>query len=270
MNIKLESILPLGDAALIISWGNIIDESINKKVLDLFHKLKSLSLNGVVDIVPAYCSLTIHYDVFVLQQTKEKNKSVFENTRDEIKKIIEEDDEWMHSKLSLAGGNISQDRPAVGGVSPATNKEEDNDGASLPTGRKIKVPVCYSEKYALDMNEIVQQKKISAEEIIYLHTSKKYRVYMIGFLPGFAYMGEIDEKIAVPRKSQPRLVVEAGCVGIAGKQTGVYPLDSPGGWQIIGKTPLKLFNKEKVDPVLFKPGDEVEFYSISEDEYSNY
>ena len=93
---------------------------------------------------------------------------------------------------------------------------------------------------------------------------------MIGFLPGFPYMGEVDERIAIPRKSEPRTNVEAGSIGIAGKQTGIYPLDSPGGWQIIGKTPLKLFNKEKDDPVIFKPGDEVEFYSISEDELTNY
>ncbi len=236
MNTKLESILPLGDTALIISWGNVIDESINKKVLNLFQKLKSLSLKGVIDIVPAYCSLTIHYDIFTLRQTIENNKSVFENIRNEVKKII----------------------------------EEDTDEAFLHTERKIKIPVCYSKKYALDLHEIAQQKKLSIEEIIRLHTAKKYRVNMIGFLPGFAYMGEVDEKIAMPRKPEPRMLVEQGCVGIADKQTGIYPLDSPGGWQIIGKTPVKLFYKEKEDPVFFKPGDEVEFYSISEDEYSNY
>ena len=93
---------------------------------------------------------------------------------------------------------------------------------------------------------------------------------MIGFLPGFAYMGEVDEQIAVPRKAEPRIKVKAGSVGIAGIQTGIYPLDSPGGWQIIGKTPLTLFNKEKDDPVLLHPGDEIEFFSITEDEFTNY
>ncbi len=93
---------------------------------------------------------------------------------------------------------------------------------------------------------------------------------MIGFLPGFAYMGEVDEQIAMPRKQQPRTNVAAGSVGIAGMQTGIYPLDSPGGWQIIGKTPVKLFDKERDDPVLLQPGDEIEFYSITKDEFSNY
>lgn len=93
---------------------------------------------------------------------------------------------------------------------------------------------------------------------------------MIGFLPGFAYMGEVDTRIVMPRKQQPRSIVEAGSVGIAGKQTGIYPLNSPGGWQIIGKTPVKLFDKEKDDPVLLQPGDEIKFYSITEDEFANY
>ena len=93
---------------------------------------------------------------------------------------------------------------------------------------------------------------------------------MIGFLPGFPYMGIVDEKITMPRKLQPRTNVAAGSVGIAGIQTGIYPLDSPGGWQIIGRTPLQLFNKEKDDPVLLQTGDEIEFYSITEDEFANY
>lgn len=95
-----------------------------------------------------------------------------------------------------------------------------------------------------------------------------YRVYMLGFLPGFAYMGLIDEKIVSPRKQYPA-PVEAGSVGIAGKQTGIYPFKSPGGWQIIGRTPLTLFDKEKPNPVLFKSGDNVKFYSITKDEFED-
>ncbi len=93
---------------------------------------------------------------------------------------------------------------------------------------------------------------------------------MIGFLPGFAYMGTVDERIAFPRKLEPPVKIEAGSVGIAGQQTGIYPLASPGGWQVIGRTPVKLFDREKEDPVFFKAGDEVQFYSITEDEFDNY
>jgi inhibitor of KinA len=130
--------------------------------------------------------------------------------------------------------------------------------------------VCYAERFALDLEELVQQKHLSKQEIIQLHTSITYRVYMIGFLPGFAYMGEVDEKIAMPRRQQPRTAVPEGSVGIAGAQTGIYPFTSPGGWNIIGRTPLKLFDKDKEEPTFFKPGDEVTFYSITEDEFAHY
>ena len=227
------SISPLSDSALLVSFGNLIDESINRKVLYLFYHLKELCIPSVKDIVPAYSSLAIHYDSTVLQQ-KNITGTAFEILSGEIKKI--------------AGNYIE---------------------TPLPPSRTIKVPICYSERFALDIREIAGEKKIPVEEVKRIHMQKRYRVYMIGFLPGFAYMGEVDEQIAMPRRQQPRTNVEAGSVGIAGKQTGIYPFTSPGGWQIIGKTPLSLFNKDKEDPVLFHPGDEVEFYSITEDEFAN-
>ncbi len=136
--------------------------------------------------------------------------------------------------------------------------------------RNLHIPVCYSLKYGLDLPEISKHIKLPVDEIIRLHTAGKYKVYMLGFLPGFAYMGDVDERIAVPRKSEPRLSIEPGSLGIAGTQTGIYPLASPGGWQIIGRTPVKLFDKEKGDAVYFRAGDEVEFYTITEDEFDNY
>ena len=185
--------------------------------------------------MPAYSSLTIFYDLLILQNKRPINKSCGEIVLVHVKKILAED-----IKISSF------------------------------SNRKIKIPVCYSEKYGLDLQDISKATNLPIKEIIKLHTAKKYRVYMIGFLPGFAYMGEVDEQIAMPRKKQPRIDVDAGSVGIAGMQTGIYPLDSPGGWQIIGKTPVKLFDKEKDDPVLLQPGDEIEFYSITEDEFANY
>lgn len=229
------TISPLGDAAIILNFENKIDKTLNREVLYIFHKLKILALPFVKDIVPAYSSLVIFYDLLIMKNKNPVNKSSLEIFTEQIKKLMEEDME------------ISSLR-----------------------SRKIKIPVCYAEKYALDINEISKEKKLPVDEIIRLHTAKKYRVYMIGFLPGFAYMGEVDEQIAIPRKAQPRTKVEAGSVGIAGMQTGIYPLNSPGGWQIIGKTPVKLFNKEKDDPVLLQPGDEIEFYSITKDEFTNY
>ncbi|HEV8080193.1 MAG TPA: 5-oxoprolinase subunit PxpB [Chitinophagaceae bacterium] len=234
MNFKGLTISQLGDTAIIINFENKIDKTLNSKVLHLFKKLKKIALPFVRDIVPGYSSLVIFYDLLIMKSKNPINKTCIEIITDQLKKIMEEDLEI--SSLS----------------------------------RRIKIPVCYAEKYAWDINEISKEKNIPVDEIIRLHTAKKYRVYMIGFLPGFAYMGEVDKQIAIPRKMQPRNKVEAGSVGIAGLQTGIYPLDSPGGWQIIGKTPLKLFTKENDDPVLLQPGDEIEFYSITEDEFTNY
>lgn len=231
---KKITISALGDSSLMINFGDVIDEDINKKVLVLFNKLKEICHPYITDIVPAYSSLTIHYGSIISKQKTGFNKTIFEILDEQIKLIFE------HSEIEL------------------------------PSPLIVRIPVCYTEKYALDINEIAKEKNISVNEIIHVHTSKKYRVYMIGFLPGFAYMGKVDKKIAVSRKAQPRIVVEAGSVGIAGEQTGIYPFGSPGGWQIIGKTPLKIFDKEKDEPVLLHPGDEIEFYPITEDEFTNY
>jgi len=228
------SIFPLGDAALTIDFGNVIDKDINNYVLDLFHHLKSKNIPGVFDLVPAYSSLGIHYNVPVIRQMV-VDKSAFEF----LKQVIEEELEPDH---------LEQKRQQ----------------------RKIGIPVCYSGSCALDIEAIAIEKNISVEKLIQLHKDQLYRIYMIGFLPGFPYMGEVNDAIAVPRKTEPRPNVPAGSVGIAGKQTGIYPIDSPGGWQIIGRTPLKIFDKEKNDPVLLQPGDEIQFYSITEDEFKNY
>lgn len=224
----------LGDTAMILNFGDKIDETLNSKVLHVFYKIKKNAPFFIKDIVPTYNSIIIFYDLLIMENKKPFNRKVLENFIEEIKKVADEDVE------------------------------------TIGFDRKIKIPVCYAEKYAPDIKEIAIKKKLSIDEIVRIHTQKKYRVYMIGFLPGFAYMGEVDEEISVSRKENPRKNVEAGSVGIAGSQTGIYPFDSPGGWQIIGQTPLKIFDKEKEEPVLLQPGDEIEFYSITEDEFRNY
>jgi len=228
------AIFPLGDRGLVIDFGNRIEEAVNKKVLQLYNHLKVRSHHWIMDFVPAYSSLTIYYDVYGVCQKKAEGKTAFETMADIVEDLIN-------------------------GEGPTLEKQ----------ARLIEVPVCYSEKFAVDIEYISRQKNIHVEEIIHLHTSRTYRVFMIGFLPGFAYMGQVDERIAIPRKQQPQNVV-AGAIGIAGSQTGIYPLDSPGGWQIIGQTPMKLFNKNKSRPVLLEPVDEIKFYSITEDEFENY
>lgn len=202
----------------------------------------------MIEAVPAYSSLTIHYDVMALRKKTPQHQTVFD---------------WMKQQLEeRLQQPVQQD-----------SKED----------RLVKIPVCYDEEFATDIQQLAATKNISVDEVIQIHTAKTYKVYMIGFLPGFAYMGEVDEKIALPRKPQPVNMAE-GSVGIAGKQTGIYPLASPGGWNIIGRTPVKLFkappnlparealdseslNMADIKPTLLSAGDMVQFYSITKNEF---
>jgi len=229
------NIFLLGDSALTLDFGNTIDSNVNNYVLQLFNHFKRKKIAGLVDIVPAYSSLSFHYNVFTVRQSNSTNLAAFEIIKQTIEKELEYD-------------LVQEIRPQ----------------------RKMSIPVCYSGGFAPDIEFIALEKNISIEKIIQVHTEQLYTVYMIGFLPGFPYMGEVNDLITVPRKNEPRAKIDAGSVGIAGKQTGIYPLESPGGWQIIGRTPLKIFDKQKSDPVVLQPGDEVQFYSISEDEFKNY
>lgn len=131
------------------------------------------------------------------------------------------------------------------------------------TTRKLKVPVCYDKQYAIDMPIITERLGLSAEDVVRMHCGEVYRVYMIGFMPGFPYMGKINPKLFLERKSVPSTSIPAGSVAIAGFQTGIYPFDSPGGWYVIGKTPLTLFENGHST---FEPGDEISFEPISEKE----
>lgn len=133
--------------------------------------------------------------------------------------------------------------------------------------RLYHIPVCYEPEFGLDLELISTHKQISISQIIQLHTAPVYIVYFIGFLPGFLYLGGMDEKLKISRKNQPRLEVEKGAVGIGENQTGIYPKKSPGGWQIIGNSPVSFFNKNEDPPCEISAGDRVKFYAVSKDEY---
>ncbi len=133
--------------------------------------------------------------------------------------------------------------------------------------RKLYIPVCYDRFFALDMAEVMAQTQLSAAEIVKKHTSQTFKTYMIGFLPGFPYLGKLPKELECVRKANPRLKVPKGAVGLAGLQTGIYPQESPGGWQIIGNTPIDLRGKQGDHTFLFEAGDEVSFYSISKSKY---
>lgn len=217
-------IFPLGDNALTIEFGKIISEEFNQKVLDLDNYLQTHPFNGLTEIIPAYSSLTIFYDIF----TVKNSFSDFPNTFSAIESLVK---------------NILQNL----------------DNLPKTVGRTLKIPVSFNKKVALDLEYVANSNNLKIKQVIEIFTSKTYRVYMLGFLPGFAYMGEIDDRIVTARKHKPRLSVPKGSVGIAGKQTGIYPLESPGGWQIIGKTDVELFTPNCENTTFFKTGDLVQF-----------
>nr|WP_127129818.1 5-oxoprolinase subunit PxpB [Pseudoflavitalea rhizosphaerae] len=222
---------PLNDAAATIELGNKLDESINRKVMAMAAWLRSHAFDGLNNIIPAYSSLTVSYDPYLIKTRQRPASTAFD---------------WIKDLLQAA-----------------YNQSNENSTASPVLHR---IPVCYEEEYAPDLDTLALHLQITTSEIIALHTAVVYRVYMIGFLPGFAYLGTVDEKIAAPRKAQPSSVM-AGSVGIAGKQTGIYPLNSPGGWNIIGRIPLKMFDPHAEQPVWMQPGDAVQFFPITAREF---
>lgn len=134
--------------------------------------------------------------------------------------------------------------------------------------RIISIPVLYGGEYGPDLEHVAKVNRLTTDEVVSIHCEGEYSVYMLGFLPGFPYLGGLDKRIATPRLEEPRSRTHAGSVGIAHEQTGIYPLDSPGGWNIIGKTPVTLFDRNREDVFLFRAGDRVTFYEVSEDEFT--
>lgn len=224
------SISSLNESAILVSFGNVIDESVNKKVITLHESLKHKSFNGFVESVPAYSSLAVFYNIIEIKRDKQNSKSAFSFVKEYVEKVLE---------------NLLD-------VEQSKNK------------KILEIPVFYNGE---DLELVASEHGLNVDEVISIHTSKSYRVFMIGFLPGFAYMGTVDERIATARRKSPRTSVPAGSVGIAGYQTGVYPETSPGGWQLIGQTPFKIFDKEKANSCLLNPGDNVRFYSIHKNDF---
>ncbi|MEO8073015.1 MAG: 5-oxoprolinase subunit PxpB [Acidobacteriota bacterium] len=220
-NIK---IFPLGDNALTVSFGNEISPELNNFVLKLAQFFERNQFSGLIETVPAYSSLSIFYDVFIVRKTFHE----FPNAYSAVKRCAEN---------------------ALKNLSEISEKES----------RLIEIPVNFDEEFALDLGFVAATNNLTPKEVVKIFTADTYRVYMLGFLPGFAYMGEVDERIAAPRKTSPRLEVPKGSIGIAGGQTGIYSLNSPGGWQIIGKTKVRLFTPESETPTFLRAGDLVKF-----------
>jgi len=138
---------------------------------------------------------------------------------------------------------------------------------ALDAPRVVEIPVCYGGDLGPDLDDVARMHELSPDEVVRLHSAAEYLVYMIGFMPGFAYLGGLPERIATPRRKTPRTAVPAGTVGIGGRQTGVYPLVSPGGWNLIGRTPVKIFDIARAEPTLLGTGDRVRFRPMTRAEF---
>ena len=147
--------------------------------------------------------------------------------------------------------------------------ENSLDSIDLPKPRIIEIPTIYGGEFGEDLKFVSEHSGMSENEVIKIHSSVDYRIYMLGFSPGFPYLGGMSEKIETPRLKTPRTKIPAGSVGIAGKQTGIYPMESPGGWQLIGRTPLKLYNPKSETPIILQAGDYIRFVPIEKAEYKN-
>ena len=228
----------MGDSAITVSFGNEINLECHQKVRALLQSLERQAWDFIKDCIPSYTTITVCYDPYKVVKSLGHSMTVsafalMQNLLTELIDSLDEKPSQAHSKL-------------------------------------VEIPVCYQGEFALDLDFVAQHCRLSPQEVIRQHSSSEYLVYMLGFAPSFSYLGGLPSSLTTPRRQQPRLLIPAGAVGIAGSQTGVYPLATPGGWQLIGRTPLALFLPQKNPPCLLRAGDRVRFCPISSAEYYHY
>ncbi len=218
------TISPVGDRAISIDFGQVIDPTINRHIRQTIERIKELQLEGIIELVPTYCALLVEYDAMLYSYSDICN--IIEPTLEE-------------------------------GMTDTTNE--------LVT--VVEVPTVYGGEFGPDLSFVATHNHLSEDEVVSIHSGTDYLVYMLGFIPGFTYLGGMDPRIATPRLSSPRTLIPAGSVGIAGEQTGTYPSDSPGGWQIIGRTSVTMYDMSKAQVALLNAGDYVRYVPIDESEF---
>jgi inhibitor of KinA len=217
---------PLGDAAVVLELGHEIDVTTLAHVRALTALLERDPPPGVTDVVPAYASVTVFYDL-----------------------VRTGGYEQLCAELKTRAGRAATQPP-------------------FETARVVEIPVCYEEAFAPDLGYVAAHAGLRPEEVVVLHSGADYRVHAIGFVPGFPYLGGLPERLQTPRRATPRTLVPPGSVGIGAAQTGVYPLATPGGWNLIGRTPLALFRPQAEPPALLRVGDQVRFRPIAAEEFA--
>ncbi len=217
--------LMTGDTSVLVEFGNEISTEINARIRAFNIALETKSVSGIVETVPTYRSLTVHYRPEIIR---------YEKLRD-----------------TLAG--------LLSGL----------DDVAIPPASVVEIPTLYGGEMGPDIGFVAEHNHKTVEEVIRIHSEPEYLIYMLGFTPGFPYMGGMSAEIATPRLTSPRVKIPGGSVGIAGSQTGVYPIDSPGGWQLIGKTPLKLYDAQRETPILLQAGQYVKYRPIDQAEFDD-
>jgi inhibitor of KinA len=238
-------ITPLGDSALIIrvseNFEHAPDETLNA-VLATQRCLEAAQLPGVLEVAPAYTTVCIFYDPARAASAGAPIENIFA---------------WLAKRI----------REAVVEARVLTRTPNASAEDSGPYTRAIEIPVCYEAEFAPDLEEVARHAGIHWKEVVDLHCSADYRVHCVGFTPGFPFLGGLSPKLTTPRRSTPRKEIPAGSVAIGGAQTGIYPVKSPGGWNVIGRTPLHLFDPRKNPPTLLRAGDRACFRSITREQF---
>lgn len=222
---------PLGDSGVVVKLGHQIDQNTHNKIKRLSEYLQDHPFTGMVEMVPGYTTVTVYYDP-ILFYDPSSGKTPYERV--------------------------------IGILDQILARAQEGDGREP---KLVEIPVCYGGEYGPDLEAVAAHHGLDPAEVIRIHSEQEYLVYMIGFAPGFPYLGGLDERIATPRRSTPRTAIPKGSVGIGGSQTGVYPIVSPGGWNIIGRTAQPLFRPENQPPSLLRAGDLVRFRPISPEQY---
>lgn len=226
---------PLGDQAVIIELGDEITNDIQKKIHLVTAYLDAEAPSWIIEYIPAFTTITIFYEPMMLARLCNHQVLPYEYACKLIDDLLK----------TITGNKAAEPRV-------------------------IKIPVCYGGEFGPDLETVAKINGLTTDEVIHIHAGGDYSVFMIGFAPGFPFIGGMSESIAAPRRDTPRLKIPARTVGIAGMQTGVYPIETPGGWQLIGRTPIELFRPDDEIPSLLHAGDKVQFFPISLEEYKEW
>ena len=233
-------IVPLGDSALVVrvreQFEDAPEETLDE-VLRVFHLLKRAAIPGVIELAPAYTSIGVFFDPLAITKSNVASDAVFDSLTTKIQ------------------GALTSERPIL------------KKNTAAP--RSIEIPVCYDREFGFDLDRVTEHTRLPEREIIELHSRTDYRVACIGFVPGFTFLAGLPRQLATPRRDAPRKEIPPGSVGIGGAQTGIYPLRSPGGWNLIGRTALHLFDPTKDPPTLLRTGDRVRFRAITREEFDS-